>query len=186
MKEAILDGAELRLYTRLGRWHTAAELGCDEALLARWEASDLLFWSSAKPTRALGGAPLEDDGGPIALARNAYVGPLVARGGELAWFDFMPRRGELSGAELVGADLTAWEWHEAVLRARVVCCARHGAVLPPRSSRPPVAACSSIRSSSRRASRGAPATTRRPTGATSALSTPSSSPTPTTTTSSLM
>jgi len=131
MHAETLDGDALRLLTRLGRWHRADELGCDDALLARWELSDLLFWSSANPTRALGGEPIGagSHDGPIALARNAYVRPLVARGDALDWFDFMPRRGELAGAELVGIDVAACALGHEILRARVVCCPRHGAAL---------------------------------------------------------
>lgn len=114
----------------LNRWRTAEELGVPPEVLAATTESDLAYWSLATPKRVLTNESLPHIKGPIALARNLAIAPLLrSPEGQIETFPFMPRIGSLDRTELIGANFSLVEMENTVFSLAICCCPRHGAFI---------------------------------------------------------
>jgi L-ascorbate metabolism protein UlaG (beta-lactamase superfamily) len=120
----------MALLGRLNRWRTADELGVPPDILAAIAEADLAFWSKATPKRVLTNASLPQLKGPIAFARNLSIVPLLkSPEANVSPFPFMPRRGWLDRAVLIGAHFSLVEMETSVISLNICCCERHAALI---------------------------------------------------------
>jgi L-ascorbate metabolism protein UlaG (beta-lactamase superfamily) len=128
---ALISLEEAALLCRLDRWQTADEAGVPHEQLAEFVEADCVFFSAGRPRRDLTHAGPVPRTGRVALRRNVTFTPLVNVPEEDAPVEipFMPRRGELEGAALVGFEFAVMEMELDTYVASLACCARHGRVL---------------------------------------------------------
>ena len=131
-----LSMAEAKRVLALSDWHSAEAIGMQHGLspgkLWRWVEQDLLFYCRYRPKARLtgDGGVLERAPDGARIARRASAWPTVAVETAVAIqpMPFMPRGGDLRGAEMVGLRFASLERGHEVLGVTITGSPRIGAL----------------------------------------------------------
>ena len=129
-RELALSSEQAGRLVGLGAWTPGSAAGMSSRTLDRWIDRDLLYWAEKDPGVQLPPARLAAGwGGRVARRRAAWPTPAIETALAVSPMPFMPRGGDLDGANMVGLRFATLHRGHEILGVNVFDSARTGAEL---------------------------------------------------------